>query len=109
MTQTQLGPYYVGQTRPAWTVEVRLSNNSPLVLTGAEFAGGLVNLKSGAVKALTVGNYAIEDAANGKFSYSPATADMSEAGMWEFRTTITISSQTYMVAILIPILPWKIT
>lgn len=103
-----LGPIRAGQTRPSWVVEILKSDNDPLDISGATFAGALVNLRTSQVKALTTGNYGIDDASNGKFSYSPDADEVDESGLWEFRTELTISGETYMVALPIEIQSWRI-
>ncbi|MCR4339667.1 MAG: hypothetical protein NUW01_07250, partial [Gemmatimonadaceae bacterium] len=89
-------------------LQVFKQDNSALDITGATFAGALVNRRGSQVKALTAGNYDIDDATNGKFSYAPDATDTNEDGLWEWRTVLTISGETYPSIGLVLIHPWKI-
>ena len=85
-----------GSTRPALSLQWLKSDGSPLVITGATFAGKMREASSAAMtNDLTVGNFAITDAALGKFTYSWAAADTAVGGYWLVQVTVTIASQTY--------------
>ncbi|MHB1318369.1 MAG: hypothetical protein ACYCYF_07120, partial [Anaerolineae bacterium] len=85
----------VGSTRPALSLQWLKSDGSPLVLTGAAWAGKMREQSSAALAVTLGGSFAVTDAANGKFTYSWVTADTATAGMWLVQVTATISTQTY--------------
>lgn len=91
-----------GATRPTWVVTYKFEDDSALDITGATFAGFLKRLDGGTGKA-TAGSYAITTAASGIFTYSPATGDVDEPGTWIWQTTLTLSTQTYVVQVRVEI------
>lgn len=88
-------PIIAGTTRPALSLQWLKSDGSPLVITGATFAGKMREASSAAMTVILAGSFAITDAALGKFTYSWASADTTTAGHWLVRITVTISGQIY--------------
>jgi hypothetical protein len=75
-------------------ITVKQPDGSPVDITGATFTGVLHDVRSNAPKkTLTSGNFAITDAGNGKFTYTPVADDVNTPGTWLLETVITISSQ----------------
>lgn len=86
-------PMYRGDTGTPWAIVVQYKNGTAYNLTGATFAMKMESVPFKNLKTCT-GLWTIQDAVNGKASYSWQAADVSDVGNWNLYVSITIGGKT---------------